>query len=360
MGMSSQKRLPSLDGLRAISAAMVVLGHAGKVLQVGRHLPFGSGVIDVWGPVGVTVFFVISGFLITRLLVEERRASGTISLRGFYLRRTFRILPAFWTYVAVIALLASMGLVAAEPIGFLRALTFSTDYLNPRSWVLGHSWSLSVEEQFYLFWPFLLAAIGFTRSRKTAIALILLAPLARLATYYFAPGLRPNITSMLHLRVDALMIGCWAALAFEESSGLLAFLARPAVALASVGYCLVLTAVVRRMGPVESGLGYSAEAFAALSVMLWSMRNASTFMGRILNSRPLVHFGAMSYSLYLWQQLWLSHETKTAAWMVPVCVLGAVLSAEISYRWVERPMLRLRSRLNFERPAALAPATVRA
>src|SRR5256712_13869822 len=70
------KRLPSLDGLRAISALMVVVGHAGKVLQVGRHLPFGSGVVDVWGPVGVTVFFVLSGFLITRLIVRERRVAA--------------------------------------------------------------------------------------------------------------------------------------------------------------------------------------------------------------------------------------------------------------------------------------------
>ncbi len=99
-------RVPSLDGLRAVSAAMVVFGHAVKLLQVGRHLPYGAGVADAWGPVGVTVFFVISGFLITRLLIEESRASGSISFRGFFARRAFRILPAYWTYLAVVAALA--------------------------------------------------------------------------------------------------------------------------------------------------------------------------------------------------------------------------------------------------------------
>jgi len=141
-------RLPSLDGLRALAALMVVVGHAGKVLQVGRHLPFGSGVIDVWGPVGVTVFFVLSGFLITRLLVQDRRESATIHLRAFYVRRAFRILPAYWVYMAAIAVMARGHLVLASPSGFTRSLTFTTDYLNPQSWVMNHSWSLSVEEQF--------------------------------------------------------------------------------------------------------------------------------------------------------------------------------------------------------------------
>src|SRR5437879_6873869 len=84
------KRLPSLDGLRAISALMVVVGHAGKVLQVGRHLPFGSGVVGVWGPVGVTVCFVLSGFLITRLMVLERCTTWIMDVRAFSLLCAYR------------------------------------------------------------------------------------------------------------------------------------------------------------------------------------------------------------------------------------------------------------------------------
>ena len=106
---SSPERLPSLDGLRGISAAMVVLGHAEKLVKVGRHLLFGAGVVDVWGPVGVTVFFVISGFLITRLLIAEQDESGAINLFRFYVRRALRILPAYWVYLSTIAVLASAG-----------------------------------------------------------------------------------------------------------------------------------------------------------------------------------------------------------------------------------------------------------
>jgi peptidoglycan/LPS O-acetylase OafA/YrhL len=345
-------RVPSLDGLRAVSAAMVVFGHAVKLLQVGRHLPYGAGVADAWGPVGVTVFFVISGFLITRLLIEESRASGSISFRGFFARRAFRILPAYWTYLAVVAALASAGLVTASALGFSRAFFFSTDYLNSDSWVLNHSWSLSVEEQFYLFWPVLLLVVGTLRARKTALALIVVAPALRVLTYFVAPDLRPCITSMLHLRVDALMVGCWAALEMElrPRSRWLALLAHRRAALISAVYCILVSAVMRRFGLLHSAVGYSIEAFCACAVLLWAMRNGASRAGRVLNSGPMVHLGAISYSLYLWQQLWFSHEGRSPVWIVPLLIAGAVISAELSYRFVEAPMLRLRTKLRVALP----------
>jgi peptidoglycan/LPS O-acetylase OafA/YrhL len=329
---------------------MVVMSHAEQMLKVGRRLPYGAGVLDVWGPVGVTVFFVISGFLITRLLLEERRESGTINLRAFYLRRTFRILPAYWTYMAVVAVLALTGFVIAGKGSFARALFFTTDYLHAGFWALNHSWSLSVEEQFYLLWPLALLLVGATRARRLALFLIVAAPAVRVLTYQFTPELRPAITAMLHLRGDALMIGCWAALEQEArpASRILAFLARPATALCAAVYCLLLSAIVRRVGLANAAVGYSLEALSAGAVILWAIRNPGSAVGRILNSRPLVHVGVMSYSLYLWQQLWLTHETPTPLWMAPLLVLGAALSAAVSYRFVEVPMLRWRPRLTFQ------------
>jgi len=337
-------RLPSLDGLRAVSALMVIAGHAGKLIHVGRHMPYGSGVVDVWGPVGVTVFFVLSGFLITRLLVDERRKTGTVNLRDFFLRRAFRILPAYWAYIAVIAGLASAGLVIADRSSFVRALSFTTDYLNPGSWVLNHSWSLSVEEQFYLFWPVLLLAVGLLRARRTALFLIVAAPVVRVLTFYFAPELRPSITAMLHLRIDAIMVGCWAALEMDVNpeSRALNLMARPQAALFGAIYCVLIAAVTRRLGVAQSAAGYSLEAICACAVLLWAVRNPASSVGRVLNARPLAHLGVISYSLYLWQELWLSHETMTPLWMVPLLIAGTVLCGEVSYRLIEAPMLRLR------------------
>ncbi len=348
-GSPRPARLPSLDGLRAFSAAMVVFCHAGKVLKVGRRVPFGMGVLDDWGPVGVTVFFVISGFLITNLLLDERRETSAINLRAFYFRRTFRILPAYWTYLAVVAVLASAGFVNADTNGFAHAVSFTTDYFNPSSWALNHSWSLSVEEQFYLLWPLAVVVLGAMKARRTALVLLCAAPVARVLTYYFAPQLRPAITSMLHLRVDALMIGCWAALEREArpSSRILELLARPVSGLLGAAYCVVIASVVRHAGGpvVTAALGYSLEALGACAVVLWALKHPASRAGRILNAAPVARVGVLSYSLYLWQQLWLTHETPTPLWAIPLLVAGAVLSAEASYRFVEAPMLRLRSRL---------------
>src|SRR3569833_3220411 len=136
--MSEGRRIPTLDGLRAIAASMVVLGHTCKALEIGHKLPYGMGIVDGWGPVGVSLFFVLSGFLITKLLLDEQRVSGGISLRAFYVRRTFRILPAYWTYLAVVAGIAALGWVEASPSSFARTFTFTSNYLNPHSWVVNH------------------------------------------------------------------------------------------------------------------------------------------------------------------------------------------------------------------------------
>ncbi len=343
----SGKRIPSLDGLRAIAASMVILGHTVKVLHVGRSLPYGSGVVDAWGPIGVTMFFALSGYLITRLLIGERRASGEISLRAFFVRRAFRILPAYWVYLTFVAVLAAGGYVIASPHSFARAIAFTTDYVNPDSWVLNHSWSLSVEEQFYLLWPLLVVALGALGARRTALALIVIAPALRVLTFFATPQLRPSITSMLHLRVDALMVGCWLALETElrPPSRVVAFLARWQVALFGAFYCFLLDPGVRRIGVAQSALGYTVEAFCACSILLWAIRNSTSTVGRILNSRPFAHLGALSYGLYLWQQLWLSHERPTPVWMAPFLIAGAVVCAELSFRYVEAPMLRLRGKV---------------
>lgn len=331
---------------------MVVLGHSIKALHVGRHLPYRSGFIENFGPIGVTVFFVISGFLITRLLLEQSNRFGSIDLRAFYWRRTFRILPAYWAYLAAIAALSFAGLVIAPPWNFARALFFTTDYFNVDAWVLQHSWSLSVEEQFYLLWPLLLVWVGVLRARRTALVLIAVAPVLRIVTFMQLPQMRPEITSMLHLRMDALMLGCWAALELEQQSAsrILEWLSRPTTALCGAVCCAGIAPVLRHFSSIANpALGYSVEALSALSVVLWGIKHSESRIGRLLNSRWLTHLGVISYSVYLWQQLWLSHETPTPVWRVPLMIAGTLLSAEVSYRFVETPLLRFGHALRLAR-----------
>ena len=306
------------------------------------------GLVEDWGSVGVTVFFVISGFLISTLLVEEESDQGGNNLRAFYTRRAFRILPAYWTYLAMMMLLALTGGLAASPQMFGKALLFLTDYLHLDAWMLGHTWSLSVEEQFYLFWPLLLLLLGTRGASRVALVLIVAAPAARIATYLWTPQLRPTITAVLHLRVDALMIGCWAALERRHQSKWIDLLSRPAVGLFAAAAAVIGSPVLRHFAGDFVGVAvcYSLEAVAACSVILAAISHAQSPVGRLLNWRPLARIGVLSYSLYLWQQPWLNPEAGRPAWSLPFLILGAYVCAELSYRFVEGPMLSLRSRLS--------------
>jgi peptidoglycan/LPS O-acetylase OafA/YrhL len=148
---SSQKlfiggRIPSLDGLRAISIGMVIFAH----LSGTRFFPsFVAGRRDL-GNIGVRVFFVISGFLITTLLLQELAAKGRISLPLFYLRRSLRIFPCAYTYISIAALLTWAGFLRLRTTDLVHAATYTVNYEVVRPWHTIHLWSLSVEEQFYL------------------------------------------------------------------------------------------------------------------------------------------------------------------------------------------------------------------
>ena len=170
-------RIPSLDGLRAISIALVLFAHTSgtaffpSFVFLRRHL----------GNFGVRVFFVISGYLITTLLLKELDKTGRISLKLFYIRRVFRIFPAAYFYLAVAAVLLAFGLVELEWNDIVFGFTYTTNYDPVRPWHTIHLWSLSVEEQFYLIWPATLAFLGRRRAMVAAAAMIAVAPLLRIA-----------------------------------------------------------------------------------------------------------------------------------------------------------------------------------
>jgi peptidoglycan/LPS O-acetylase OafA/YrhL len=350
------RRLPSLDGLRAVSITMVVACHAAKVLSADHHVP-GLGLFRAFGPLGVTVFFVISGFLITTLLLEELRRSGEIRLSAFYGRRAFRILPAYWAFLAGVFVLTCSGLVENPPTAFGRALFFVSDYASTHTWSLGHSWSLSVEEQFYLLWPAALVALGPRRARTLALALVVGSPLIRLGSYLWTPELRGAIGNMLHTRVDALMIGCLLALLRQERHAVLGWATRRWAGAAAAGVLLLLApaATVELGGIYQLVAGYSLEAIAAGVLVQWAIENSGTLAGRALNVRWIAAIGSLSYSLYLWQEPLLDpHAHLSAAWL-PVRIALAFGLAWGSYRFIEQPFLALRARLRVgeqERPSA--------
>src|SRR5690242_7033616 len=176
---SVKARIPSLDGLRAVSIMLVLLGHLAGTENSPADLKF----LTNYANFGVRVFFVISGFLITGLLLKEHAYSGRIDLRQFYVRRFYRIVPAAYAFLIVMVISAHHSLRPRDiALGFL----YLTNYVYPRPWVLGHLWSLAVEEQFYLLWPLLLVCF-FRRRRLICMFGIGLPPLIR--AIFFQSGL---------------------------------------------------------------------------------------------------------------------------------------------------------------------------
>ena len=347
------RAIPSLDGLRAFSVFAVILGHSD--VPYLRYVPFLRN-----GGEGVAVFFVLSGFLITHLLLKELNRFGDIDLKQFYFRRTFRIFPPFYVFLAAVAILAGFHRVAASPAALLAAATYTWNYVPiPTNWILGHCWSLSLEEQFYLLWPASMAFFSKRTNLRLCAAVILLSPASRVVTYFAWPAMRTHLDMMLHTHLDTIMTGCLLSLVLDRK--LVPGLIRRAMdwrapAAALLFLMAIETPVTLRASSAYRLIaGYSLENLAIAVIVVYSVFQYSSPLGRLLNLRPVRHLGMISYSLYLWQQFYTGPYTR---WF-PLNVLLIVATAELSYWLVEKPSFLLRDvlgrRLFGARRAALAP-----
>lgn len=316
------KRIPSLDGLRAISISFVVVGH-------WVELHYHSDVAGAFANLGVRIFFVISGYLITTLLLKEYGKTSRIGLREFYVRRAYRILPAAIVFMVPVFVIFWHELRWYHMVAAALYLA-NFDFSHP--WFLGHLWSLSVEEQFYFLWPGVLKK--WHRHRVgILVGVVLFAPVYRVACHFL--GLHGRADETFPAVADVLAMGC-----------LLAIFARRLPRI-KTGWALVLIAPV-----VVVPMYWGAMRFhttAVLLLVLWPVMHFS-IVGLllhvverpywILNVRPVVWLGKISYSLYLWQQLF-AYGDRHRPWYF---VLFAVGLASASYYLVEQPMLRVRER----------------
>ena len=324
------QRIPSLDGLRALSISMVLAAHS---------IPLSQRNWLVWkvignGDMGVAIFFVISGFLITSLLLREHGETGRVSLKLFYVRRAFRILPPFWAFLFLLMLLRTTKHLDFSWQGWTSAFVFLRDYWRSPDWWTGHTWSLSIEEQFYLLWPACLALAGLTKSKRAALTVIVAAPVVRIICHLLLPHLGWQEQLMFHMRMDSLMIGCAVALFYDRLQIKWTWVVPAAIFLFVVSPFLI----TRLHGYYLLPLGYSLDNLAIAYLLLYVVRNPGSAFGRLLNHRLIVHLGVISYSLYLWQQLFLG------LWPFPSGLLGSLLAAELSWRIIEMPALSLRDR----------------
>jgi peptidoglycan/LPS O-acetylase OafA/YrhL len=332
-GFGNQRTVPSLDGVRAISIAFVLVAH----LTATRHFPFGLFPLAKLGEFGVRVFFVTSGFLITSILLKELRRTDSISLARFYFRRALRLFPAAYFFILVISALAAKHLVTLQRWDLFYAITYTMNYHEARGWTLGHLWSLAVEEQFYLLWPITLRILGAVRSVRFLIALLVAAPFLRLASPYVGPAFNFLIWS------DALATGCLLAMLREE----LAANQYYARLLASRWFFLVpVAALAANYVPFTKISWLLMETVMNLSIAAsadWAMRRPATAVGAFLNLPAVSFVGVLSYSLYLWQQIFLNRASSSPYCAFPLNVLLSIAMALVSYLLIEAPFLRFRA-----------------
>ena len=350
---AAPSRIQSLDGLRALSILVVLYGHARAtagfpetesyhhLLRIGDVARF-----------GVRVFFVISGFLITSLLLSEMKKTGRIALGAFYLKRLFRIFPPFYFYLAVVGVLALLGVAHVSGVDALLAASYAINYRNERSWWVGHAWSLSVEEQFYLLWPLAFRWAGTRRGIWVVGAAVLLAPLFRAgwALEWTTKQQRFMIDEAFPTVMDALAMGCALALGrswIDARPRLVRALGSPLVSWGAFALAYANLWWLEHHAWYGWLLGDTILNACVAVIIYRYVRYPGGRMGRILNSRPLMFIGTTSYSLYLWQQPFLQAARPDAPWYTrfPQNLALSFVCALASYYAVEKPFLRLRERL---------------
>ena len=355
---------PEIDGLRAVAILPVVLYHAGIAGFPG-------------GFVGVDVFFVISGYLITSIILSERRA-GRFSLLNFYARRIRRIFPALFvmmaaSYPVAFALMGPVGM--AEFAGSVAAATvflanvFFYDisgYFATAAEIkpLLHTWSLAVEEQFYLFFPALVLLTWRMGARRQALLFAALAALSlALAQWDIAQGKADRAFFMLQTRLWELMAGALCAYWLTGPRGQALRAGGRLRHGALLGLALILFAVTAYDGDTRfPGLAALPPVLGAVLVIVFATPQGVA--GRLLCLRPVVFTGLVSYSLYLWHVPLLVFTRigtgrDDVALMLGVCALSFFIAC-LSLRYVERPIRRMQALppLRFFVSAALGMAAL--
>ena len=370
---------PALDGLRAVGVLAVLLGHSELL----------SG-----GFLGVDVFFVLSGFLITSLLLEEHARVGRVSLRGFYTRRALRLLPA----LAPVVVVGGGAMIAWSPgwdsIGFVLSVLF---YVANWAIVAGHSqgllahtWSLAIEEQFYILWPVVLLLLLRVTRRRILLALLLAAaaPLAVAYRFWTLVTTAASDPSRLYVGLDThadpLLIGC--ALGLFCHSALFKRTRAAAIGWNVAGVVAVPVLVglfLWSRFPIDYAFASVSTWIAlATAVLIVATLAPGSPVAWLLSQRPLTWIGKRSYALYLWHYpvffvagvLWwrtvpdwvgllkADLSTGVAAWAITFALAAA------SFRYIEAPALRWKATLSARSiavtcsstsPAAVRPAEFR-
>ena len=358
---------PQLDGLRGTAILCVLTGHL-----------FESHFRGAW--VGVDIFFVLSGFLITNILIAEHESTGSISLKNFYGRRALRLLPALLVGIAMTGVLSLFGAtpfhsMTAFKDAAIPALFYFSNFSSADMGTFIHTWSLSVEEQFYLIWPLIVGGVLLTMKPRARIIFIVILMAAFSAIRFDLEMLRIrwwNLYSWFYTRADVLMAGALVACATAAwpekiSTTLRKIKPLTLVAVPFVAYILYTTFADHRW---LYRWGLTAVALSCALIVFVAQFDTNGLLARVLRNKILIWFGKHSYGIYVYhmQIFWMFRhvinfgDTKMALLAATITKVAVALTLSwASYRWIEAPLLRLKDKLFATKaekpPLRPAPAT---
>ena len=326
---------PALDGIRATAVGLVLLAHS-RIPLVGNG-----------GGVGVAIFFTLSGFLITALLLEERQAFGRIKVTAFYLRRALRLVPAMVACVAL-AMVVMLGTEGHIPDWSLviGTLTYTSNWVMidghfPLPTALGHTWSLAIEEQFYLIWPLALILLGRVTPRRTVRLILIAAAGVLLLRALLHNGADPDYRLYFGFdtRADGLLIGAALAFWLHRRPERTVHAATPWVGLGALAACCFAWGWAKWvLMPTVVGLG--------TALLIYGVVQRRGF--RLFEMRPVRWVGKRSYGIYLYQSplhvLEMHLLGLSPAWWLLVFLPATFVAAALSWRYVEQPFLRWKDR----------------
>lgn len=335
---------PALDGLRGVAVILIMALHAG--------VPFSTG-----GFVGLELFFALSGFLVTKLLLQQRDRDGRFRVGRFLSRRVYRLLPAFAVLLVAVTVAPTVFVVTTGRREILQPLLLQYSNLAQAAGdagdfgLLQHTWSLALEEQFYVAWALVLLVCSAASDRViAAVGAALSATSFLLLAMTYVEGPAPSAYYRLDTRAGTLLLGAVAAVAVHRGW------VRPGRPLLVGGYVAALGLVVSvplvSMGAHQAAVfrfGFLLAGLAATAVVITIVLHPDALLARGLRARILTWAGVVSYALYLWHPPlyhWSAELLPGEHWLPPVAVgtAASVAAAIVSLHLVERPALRLRDR----------------
>ncbi len=350
--LHAKTKIPSLDGIRGVAIVMVLVNHG--AFSFPNWVPEWAA---LWadGPLGVRIFFVLSGYLMYSLGAAEIAEKGSFDWKSFYVRRALRILPCMFLYLLVIAALEETGFFKMPVSNYFRVLTFSQ---NITPWLdidraaselnVGHFWSLAFEEQFYLFWPIMMLLGIQGRLRSFAVMVIVLTPLTRVISYLMLPADQKwALDRAFPNSFDCIAMGVLLAELSHDPiwrSRLNRLVQIPCV----MGVALAFPLLIHRPLAALLGGGYSLlvgktlELSAIALVIFYAVNYADTWLYKMLNLRVLRGIGIISYGLYVWNGLFFMKDGGAAVILFPLNFVVVFAVAIASYFIFEKPALRLK------------------